>query len=359
MAEHANAAAISFRGATRRFGGGRRLGRSDTPGTAAVDGVDLDIAAGTVTGVIGYSGAGKSTLVRLINGLERPDSGQVIVDGEDISTAGEQQLRRVRREIGMVFQQFNLFSSRTVARNVEFPLRIAGVAKDERALRVTELLEFVGIADKAKQYPRQLSGGQKQRVGIARALATSPKILLADEATSALDPDTTSEILSLLRRVNRELGTTIVVITHEMDVIREICDRVAVLDGGRLIEQGDVYDVFAHPQSAITRRLVRSAVGDVPSDETLARLRERHTGRFVTVAIRDSGADGAGTVDVADHFAQAGVGASIVYGGIVELSRRPFGAFTVALQGDDADIDAAVAGLRAVTDVIEHTKVGV
>ncbi|WP_082502079.1 methionine ABC transporter ATP-binding protein [Williamsia sp. Leaf354] len=354
--------AISFRGATRRFDAPRRTGRSRPPVAAAVDGVDLDIAAGTITGVIGYSGAGKSTLVRLINGLERPDEGRVIVDGEDISTAGEHQLRRVRREIGMVFQQFNLFSSRTVARNVEFPLRIAGVARDERAARVTELLEFVGIADKATQYPRALSGGQKQRVGIARALATSPKILLADEATSALDPDTTSEILALLRRVNRELGTAIVVITHEMDVIREICDRVAVLDGGRLIEQGDVYDVFARPQSAITRRLVRGAVGDVPSDETLARLRTRHEGRFVTVAIRETEIDadtGANTIDVADHFARAGVKASIVYGGIVELSQRPFGAFTVALQGSDEQIDTAVAGLRAVTDVIEHEKVGV
>ena len=345
------ATAVSFRGATRSFETRRRLSRSAPSVPPAVDGVDLDIAAGTITGVIGYSGAGKSTLVRLINGLERPDSGQVIVGGEDISDAGERTLRQVRGDIGMVFQQFNLFSSRTVARNVEFPLRIAGVDKAERVRRVAELLEFVGIADKADRYPRQLSGGQKQRVGIARALATSPSILLADEATSALDPDTTAEILSLLRRVNRELGTTIVVITHEMDVIREICDRVAVLDHGRLIEQGDVYDVFARPQSEITRRLVRGAVGDVPSEETLERLRSRHTGRFLTVAIRENGS---GTVDVADHFARSGVRASIVYGGIVELAQRPFGAFTVSVEGPDTEIDAAVAGLRAVTDVIEH-----
>nr|WP_076482813.1 methionine ABC transporter ATP-binding protein [Williamsia sterculiae] len=328
--------------------------------------MDLEIAAGRITGIIGYSGAGKSTLVRLINGLERPDDGHVIVDGTDISNVGERQLRRIRGDIGMVFQQFSLFSSRTVAGNVEFPLRVAGVPKRQRAARVKELLDFVGIGDKAKHYPRRLSGGQKQRVGIARALATSPKILLADEATSALDPDTTSEILTLLRRVNRELGTTIVVITHEMDVIRDICDHVAVLDHGRLIEHGDVYDVFARPTSPITRRLVRGAVGDIPSDETLARLRTRHPGKFVTVAIRDTGngENPAGQAvtggdDALEHFTRAGVDVAIVYGGIVELARRPFGAITFAMRGDDDRIAEAVSGLRTITEVIEHDEAGV
>jgi D-methionine transport system ATP-binding protein len=316
-----------------------------------VDGVDLDIARGDITGVIGYSGAGKSTLVRLINGLETPDEGQVLIDGEDISRAGERQLRRVRGEIGMIFQQFNLFSSRTVAGNVEFPLKVSGLPRAQRTARVAELLEFVGISDKAGQYPQQLSGGQKQRVGIARALATSPKILLADEATSALDPDTTAEILALLKRVNRELGTTIVVITHEMDVVRDICDRVAVLDSGRLAEHGRVYDVFSDPTSPITRRLVRSAVGDVPSEETLDRLRTRHSGRFVTVAVREKDS---GIVDVTEHLSRPGIRATVVYGGIIELSRRPFGSLTFALQGNDSEIDEALAGLRALTDVTEH-----
>jgi D-methionine transport system ATP-binding protein len=337
--------AISFRGATKRFRGkgGKQL--------VAVDGVDLDIARGDITGVIGYSGAGKSTLVRLINGLETPDEGQILIDGEDISRAHERQLRRVRGDIGMIFQQFNLFSSRTVAGNVEFPLKVSGVTRSARAARVTELLDFVGIGDKARQYPQQLSGGQKQRVGIARALATSPKILLADEATSALDPDTTAEILGLLKRVNRELGTTIVVITHEMDVVRDICDRVAVLDSGRLAEQGLVYDVFSGPASPITRRLVRSAVGDAPSGETLVRLRSRHSGRFVTVAVRETDS---GTVDVTGALARPGVRATVVYGGIIELSRRPFGSLTFALQGGDREIDAALADLRELTDVTEH-----
>jgi len=233
---------ISFRGAAKAFPGARGSG------VLAVDHVDLDIEDGEITGVIGYSGAGKSTLVRMINALELPTAGTVTVGGRVTGELGERGLRELRSEVGMIFQQFNLFSSRTVAGNVGYPLRIAGWPRERRRQRVAELLEFVGISDKARQFPHQLSGGQKQRVGIARALATSPRILLADEATSALDPETTLDVLALLKRINRELGTTIVVITHEMEVVSSICDKVAVMEQGRVIEHGPVYDVFADPQ---------------------------------------------------------------------------------------------------------------
>jgi D-methionine transport system ATP-binding protein len=345
LAKAAVAPAIVLRGVTKRFAG--RKGKH----LVAVDDVSLTVAVGEIAGVIGYSGAGKSTLVRLINGLETPEAGEVLIDGVDIAGAGERQLRRVRGDIGMIFQQFNLFASRTVFGNIEFPLKVAGVPRAERARRVAELMDFVGIGEKAKQYPGQLSGGQKQRVGIARALATNPKILLADEATSALDPDTTTEILLLLGRINREFGTTIVVITHEMDVVREICDHVTVLDAGAVAEHGPVYNVFAEPQSPVTRRLVRSAIGDVPADDVLARLRTRHSGRLLTVAIREFDSV---TVDVTGHFAVPGVTAAVIYGGITELARRPIGSLTFAVQGSDDEIDAIIERLRVVTTVTEH-----
>src|SRR5690554_3318517 len=231
----------------------------------AVDDVSLDIEAGDIFGIIGYSGAGKSTLVRLINALELVTSGTVEVDGRVISGLLERQLHDVRRGIGMIFQQFNLFNSRTVAGNVEYPLQVAGMPAAERKARVTEMLEFVGLADKARNYPDQLSGGQKQRVGIARALATNPKILLADESTSALDPETTQDVLNLLKRVNAELGITVMVITHEMDVVKYLCDRVAVMELGKVVEHGDVYRVFSAPEHPATRRFVGTALRDRPS----------------------------------------------------------------------------------------------
>jgi D-methionine transport system ATP-binding protein len=333
---------ISFRGAGKTFPGSRGAD------VHAVDGVDLDIEAGTVTGVIGYSGAGKSTLVRMINALELPTAGSVTVAGHDVGSLGERGLRALRGDVGMIFQQFNLFSSRTVAGNVGYPLRVAGWPKDRRQARVAELLEFVGIADKARSYPAQLSGGQKQRVGIARALATAPGILLADEATSALDPETTQDVLALLRRVNRELGTTVVVITHEMEVVSSICDTVVVMEAGRVIEQGAVYDVFADPQAPATRRFVHSVLHDHPSAETLTRLRQHHPGRIVTVRVR---ADGRATPT--DVLAAHDVRATIVYGGIREIAEKPFGSITYALAGADPAVDALIADLRAHTTVEE------
>jgi D-methionine transport system ATP-binding protein len=223
----------------------------------ALDAVSLRIERGEVFGVIGQSGAGKSTLIRLLNALERPSTGQVLIDGTNLATLTPAALRAQRRRIGMIFQNFGLLSSRTVRDNIGFPLALAGVARNQREARVTELLDRVGLTERADAYPAQLSGGQKQRVGIARALATGPDILLCDEATSALDPETTRSVLALLRELNGELGLTIVLITHEMGVVRSVCDRVAVLDRGHLVETGTVETVFAEAKHDSTRRLLQ------------------------------------------------------------------------------------------------------
>ena len=222
----------------------------------AVKDVSLHIEKGAVAGIIGFSGAGKSTLARCINLLERPTEGRVIVGGAELTALSEKQLRERRKKIGMIFQHFNLFASRTVYGNVAYPLR--GRGRKEIDEKVRSLLELVGLSDKAEAYPSQLSGGQKQRVAIARALASDPEVLLSDEATSALDPETTQSILRLLKEVNRALGVTILIITHEMQVIKEICSQVYVMEGGRIVEQGDVFQVFAVPRQAVTRRFVDS-----------------------------------------------------------------------------------------------------
>ncbi|GAA2080465.1 methionine ABC transporter ATP-binding protein [Pseudolysinimonas kribbensis] len=310
----------------------------------AVEDLSLEVRQGEILGVIGYSGAGKSTLVRLINALERPTSGTVLVGDDELTALPERRVRAVRREIGMIFQQFNLFSSRTVAGNVAYPLKLAGVGQPERDRKVAQLLDFVGLLEKAHAHPEQLSGGQKQRVGIARALATDPKLLLADEATSALDPETTADVLALLKRVNRELGVTIVVITHEMEAIRSIADRVAVMDAGRIVELGDVYDVFAHPSTPTVARFVATVLHDRPSPETVQRLRAAHPGRLVTIAVLDQkGFTGL----LSRVFAEHGVENQIVFGGISELQERTIGALTYELTGEPARIDAALAALAA------------
>jgi D-methionine transport system ATP-binding protein len=334
---------ISFRDAVKVFPGSRRR-----PEVRAVDGVTLDIREGEIFGVIGYSGAGKSTLVRLINALERTTSGTVVVGGRDLTGLSESQLREVRAGIGMIFQQFNLLSSRTVAGNVAYPLEVAKWPKERRDARVRELLEFVGIADKAGSYPAQLSGGQKQRVGIARALAANPRILLADEATSALDPETTREVLRLLQRVNRELGITVVIITHEMDVVRYCCDRVAVMEHGKVAETGDAYTIFSSPTAPITRRFVATSLRDRPSDETLGRLRERHPGRLVVVGIDEVTGS---TRAITQVFRDQGVEPAVVYGGITEVAGKPYGSLTFELTGSDDAVSTAIERLREVTDV--------
>ncbi|WP_318363803.1 methionine ABC transporter ATP-binding protein [Enterobacter sp.] len=223
----------------------------------AVDSVNLTVEQGQIYGIIGYSGAGKSTLIRLLNGLEKPTSGDVTINGQNISSAEGEALRQARLKISMVFQHFNLLWSRTVSENIAFSMQIAGVPKAKIAARVAELIELVGLTGREKAYPSQLSGGQKQRVGIARALANSPDVLLCDEATSALDPQTTDQILDLLLDINRRFKLTIVLITHEMHVVRKICDRVAVMENGKVVEEGGVLQVFTHPQQPITRQFVR------------------------------------------------------------------------------------------------------
>lgn len=339
---------VELRGVTKEFTDGRTRVR-------AVDDVSLDIERGEIFGVIGYSGAGKSTLVRLINALEAPTAGTVSVDGTLLTGLPERRLRPARAGVGFIFQQFNLLSSRTVAGNVAYPLTVAGWDRARKAARVAELLEFVGLADKAGQRPSQLSGGQKQRVGIARALATSPALLLADEATSALDPETTRDVLDLLRRVNRELGVTIVVITHEMSVVTYLCDRVAVMDGGRVVELGDVYDIFANPREPVTRRFIATALHDRPRPDVVERLLERHQGRVVTVAVSDETASSTAITDVLRHH---GVDSAIVYGGITEVGARPFGSLTLELTGAPDDVRAAIADLGARTEVVDHGGAG-
>ncbi len=224
----------------------------------AVQDVSLLIGKGEIFGIIGFSGAGKSTLVRCINLLERPTSGSVTVDGKEMTALSARELRQARKKIGMIFQHFNLMPSRTVFGNVAYPLRGSGLSREQIADKVHRLLELVGIGDKAEAYPKQLSGGQKQRVAIARALANDPNVLLCDEATSALDPQTTKAILRLLKNLNEKLGITVVIITHEMAVVKEICDRVAVMEHGRVVEQGEVFNVFADPRQEITRSFIHT-----------------------------------------------------------------------------------------------------
>jgi len=310
----------------------------------ALDDIDLDIHRGEIFAVIGYSGAGKSTLVRLLNGLEQATSGTVTVDGVDITRLQGKPLRAIRRRIGMVFQQFNLMRSRTVFGNVAYPLQLAGLSRVEQEDRVAELLSFVGLLEKAWAYPEGLSGGQKQRVGIARALASDPDLLLADESTSALDPETTQDVLALLRRVNEELGITIVAITHEMDVVRSIADRVAVLDSGRVVEVGAVRDILGAPQAETTQRFVAATVGNRPDAVRLQQLRQIYDDTLVTVAVSDERAFGSILSTAAREH---GVDFEIVYGGITDLKHESLGSFTLALRGPDAGVRSAVAALSA------------
>ena len=247
----------------------------DPGGVKAIDGVNLTVSEGTIYGVIGSSGAGKSTLIRCVNLLERPTAGQVLVGGRDLTALEEKALRQARRSIGMIFQHFNLLSSRTVYDNVALPLELAGANRQEIEQAVQPLLEMTGLADKRNSYPAQLSGGQKQRVAIARALASKPQVLLCDEATSALDPQTTRSILALLKDINRRLKITILIITHEMEVVKSICDRVAIMSHGKVIEENDVEQFFLNPRTELAKEFVRSAIHEKPVTEIEARFQAK------------------------------------------------------------------------------------
>ncbi len=314
-----------------------RVSGRDIP---ALQPCDLHIERGEVFGIIGHSGAGKSTLLRLINRLEEPSGGRIVIDGVDVTALGADGLRKFRQQAGMIFQHFNLLSSKTVAANVGMPLKLAGVPAREIEQRVAALLERVGLKDHANKYPAQLSGGQKQRVGIARALATRPKILLCDEATSALDPQTTAAVLQLLAEINRELGLTIVLITHEMDVIRRVCDRVAVMDAGVIVEQGPVAEVFLHPQHATTKRFVQEAehVDENDQRDDFAHVK----GRILRLTFIGESTYSPVLGQVAR---ETGIDYSILAGRIDRIKDTPYGQLTLALTG--GDIDAALARFEA------------
>ena len=303
-----------------------RVGGRDIP---ALHATDLTIEAGQVYGIIGHSGAGKSTLLRLINRLEEPSSGRIVVAGEDITALNAAGLRRFRQRVGMIFQHFNLLSSATVADNVALPLRLAGSAdRQQIAARVASLLDRVGLSDHANKYPAQLSGGQKQRVGIARALATEPSILLCDEATSALDPHTTGQVLQLLSEINRELNLTIVLITHEMDVIRRVCDQVAVMDSGRIVEQGTVADVFLHPQHPTTRSFVFGSESLEDQADDFGHV----SGQILRLTFQGESTFAPLLGQVAR---ETGVDYSILAGRIDRIRDLPYGQLTLALIGGD------------------------
>ena len=300
---------------------------------AALQGIDLAIQRGEVFGIIGRSGAGKSSLIRTINRLEQPTSGRVLIDQVDIGEFDEDRLVALRRRIGMIFQHFNLMSAKTVWQNVELPLKVAGVPKEQRDNKVRELLELVGLQSKHKAYPAQLSGGQKQRVGIARALVHDPDILLCDEATSALDPETTQSILGLLREINKRLGLTIVLITHEMAVIRDICDRVVVLEHGHAVEQGPVWQVFGNPQHAVSQTLLAPLRHALP-EELKSRLQAQSTASNAAVVLRlqftGSAAD---EPDLAALFAALGGQVKLLQGGVERIQGHALGQLLLAVSG--------------------------
>ncbi len=301
--------------------------------------IRLDIAKGEVFGVIGRSGAGKSTLIRTLNLLERPSSGRILLDGEDITALDSAGLQKLRQRVGMVFQHFNLLSAKTVAANIRFPLKLAGkYSAAEMDARVDELLELVGLREQRDKYPSQLSGGQKQRVGIARALANHPDVLLCDEATSALDPETTQSILRLLLDINRRLGLTIVLITHEMQVIRAICDRVAVIEGGEIVETGNVADVFLHPQRPVTQLLVAEGSGIDAAEWTL--LRDQAKGPLLKLTFTG---DTTYQPILSAVMLETNVRLNILQGSIGRIKDTPYGQLLVELVGDELNKDQLAA----------------
>lgn len=314
----------------------------------ALKGIDLTIERGEIFGIIGLSGAGKSTLIRCINMLERPTAGKVIVDGQDMTVMSEKELRKARKNIGMIFQHFNLLSSATVYDNIAFPLRFSHTPEAEIKKKVLPLLELVGLADKAHQYPSQLSGGQKQRVGIARALASEPKVLLCDEATSALDPQTTRSILELIQDINRKLSLTVVVITHEMQVIKDICDKVAVIENGVIAEQGTVLEVFTNPQKPITKDFISVLL----SNELPAAFRggevskEPLPGAYLLLRLTFIGesADDPVLAGMIRKFPEIEV--TMLFGNLDQIKSTPFGRMIIGITGPEAKIQEAIQYLR-------------
>ncbi|WP_163098925.1 methionine ABC transporter ATP-binding protein [Peribacillus alkalitolerans] len=310
----------------------------------AVDNINLNIQNGEIFGIIGYSGAGKSTLIRMLNGLEIPSEGSVIVAEKEVSKIRGSQLRKARQEIGMIFQHFNLLWSRTVRENIAFPLEIAGVPKAKRLKRVDELIKLVGLEGRENAYPSQLSGGQKQRVGIARALANDPKVLLCDEATSALDPQTTDSILDLLVDINKTLGLTIVLITHEMHVIRKICHRVAVMETGKIVELGEVLDVFQNPGQPITKRFVQQVTEPEETKNTVDHLLERYPeGKLLQLTFVGDEAEEPLISKLIRNFE---LDVNIVQGKISQTQKGSYGTLFIHVDGPKQEVEKALDFIR-------------
>ena len=306
----------------------------------ALENVSLKIEKGDIFGVIGFSGAGKSTLVRMVNALETPDSGTVIVNGKDISQLQRRELRSFRKNIGMIFQHFNLLESKTVFQNIAIPLQLDHWPKEKIQARVKELLKFVELEDKETALPKQLSGGQKQRVGIARALALNPQILLCDEATSALDPRTTDSILELLKKINRDLDITILMITHQMNVIAQVCNKVAVLEKGQLVETGSVIEVFGNPQKETAKGFIRTVINDQLPEKVKDYLRTYKEPQKI-LRLRFDGKNADEPI-MSLAIKETGVNISILYGTVTELEETVVGFQTVQITGSQAQLDAAV-----------------
>lgn len=310
----------------------------------ALKNVSLSIPDGDIFGIIGMSGAGKSTLVRCINMLERPSGGTVEIDGCDMGKLSEKELRKVRRNITMIFQGFNLLMQRNCLKNVCFPLELAGIKKADAKKRALELLNIVGLKDKANAYPAQLSGGQQQRVAIARALATNPKVLLCDEATSALDPTTTNSILELIQSINEKLGITVIIITHQMSVVESICKHVAILDNGEVVEQGEVAEIFAHPKSKTAKNLV------FPDGNAGSPVINESNGRIIRVIF--NGAKAAGEPIIARMAVQKGIEANIAYASTKSINGKAYGSMLLGVADDDKTVNSAIEYLTQTEDII-------
>ncbi len=308
----------------------------------ALKNVNIKVNDGDIYGIIGMSGAGKSTLVRCMNMLEKPSEGSVIIDGEDISTLGNRQLREARRKITMIFQSFNLLMQRNCLKNICFPLELEGVDRKSAQERARELLEIVGLPDKAEAYPAQLSGGQQQRIAIARALATDPKILLCDEATSALDPKTTQSILSLIKDINKKMGITVVIITHQMSVVEQVCNRVAILDGGEVVEEGEVAKVFATPKSDAAKRLVFP-------ESTDGILEPKPNERRIRVVF--NGAKATGSPLIATMAVELGIYANILSASTKTIGEKAYGNMLLGIDGGEEQLEKAMKYLRSVEDI--------
>lgn len=338
---------IQFEGVAKTYQSGKQE-------IHALNGIDLTVETGEIYGVIGFSGAGKSSLIRTVNLLERPTSGRVLIQGKDISTLSSKEIRTIRKDIGMIFQHFNLLNSKTVYHNVAMPLLLAKTPKADIEKQVKDLLDFVGLGDQAQKYPDQLSGGQKQRIGIARALATNPSVLLCDEATSALDPQTTKSILDLLRKINKEYNITILLITHEMGVIREICDKVAVLEAGKVIEQGSVFDIFSNPQQPTTKRFVRSVMNDELPDSLLAQIQDAKSDNAI-YRLQFTG-NSVGKPFMSRVSRDYKVDLNVLFGNITELQGIPYGNLIVEFSGEPSEIKRALSSIQDSNIQIEEVN---